>query len=122
MPSAFFPGIAARIELLSKTMPAASHLTVTSIPINDYIEGRPPGEMYAHQRYDEFAPKVYFSSVQSGARNNGGARDAMQLHKYQKGEFGPGPVTAPLLESSLRAAIGRTPPPPRSPRFVAGST
>ena len=55
-----------------------------------YIEGRPPGEMYAHQRYDEFAPKAYFQSVQSGARINGGARDSFQMHGYRTGEFGPG--------------------------------
>ena len=54
------------------------------------IEGRPPGELYAHQRFDEFAPKVYFASVQAGARMNTGARDAFQRHKYQVGEFGPG--------------------------------
>jgi FtsP/CotA-like multicopper oxidase with cupredoxin domain len=55
------------------------------------IEGRPAGELYAHQRYDEFAPKVYFSSVQTGARANTGARDAVQRHGYQVGtEFGPG--------------------------------
>ena len=46
--------------------------------------------MYAHQRYDEFAPKAYFQSVQAGARINGGARDALQMHRYQIGEFGPG--------------------------------
>jgi hypothetical protein len=40
------------------------------------IEGRPAGELYAHQRFDEFAPKAYFSSVQTGARVNNGARDA----------------------------------------------
>ena len=54
------------------------------------IEGRPPGELYAHQRFDEFAPKVYFTSVQTGARINTGARDAWQRHKYASGEFGPG--------------------------------
>ena len=54
------------------------------------IEGRPAGELYAHQRFDEFAPKVYFSSVQTGARVNNGARDAFQKHRYQLGEFGPG--------------------------------
>ena len=54
------------------------------------IEGRPPGELYAHQRYDEFMPKVYFSSVQTGSRVNTGARDAFQRHKYAAGEFGPG--------------------------------
>ncbi len=54
------------------------------------IEGRPTGELYAHQRFDEFAPKVYFSSVQTGSRANTGARDTMQRHKYAAGEFGPG--------------------------------
>ncbi|MEQ1784033.1 MAG: multicopper oxidase domain-containing protein [Hyphomonadaceae bacterium] len=54
------------------------------------IEGRPSGELYAHQRYDEFMPKVYFSAVQTGARLNNGARDGFQRHKYAAGEFGPG--------------------------------
>ncbi len=54
------------------------------------IEGRPPGELYAHQRYEEFVPKQYFTSVQTGARANTGARDSYQLHHYQTGEFGPG--------------------------------
>lgn len=54
------------------------------------IEGRPPGEMYAHQRYDEFTPHVYTQSVQAGARPNNGVRDAMQMHQYSVGEFGPG--------------------------------
>jgi len=54
------------------------------------IEGRPPGEMYAHQRYDEFAPEVYTQTVQAGARPNFGVRDSMQLHHYAVGEFGPG--------------------------------
>jgi FtsP/CotA-like multicopper oxidase with cupredoxin domain len=54
------------------------------------IEGRPPGEMYSHQRWDEFAPKTYFQSVQAGARSNGGVRDKWQMHHYTVGEFGPG--------------------------------
>jgi len=54
------------------------------------IEGRPPGELYSHQRYDEFAPKRYFSSVQAGARMNQGSRNWSQMHTYSKGEFGPG--------------------------------
>ena len=54
------------------------------------IEGRPPGELYSFQRYDEFLPKVYFSSVQTGARVNTGARDKWQRHGYANGEFGPG--------------------------------
>ncbi len=54
------------------------------------IEGRPPGEYFAHQRWDEFRPQVYFQSAQAGARTNGGLRDALQRHGYSSGEFGPG--------------------------------
>ncbi|GAB4509422.1 MAG: hypothetical protein Tsb0020_25970 [Haliangiales bacterium] len=53
-------------------------------------EGRPPGEEWAHQRYTEFAPEVYFTVAQAGARTNLGARDSRQLHGYTAGEFGPG--------------------------------
>lgn len=53
-------------------------------------EGRPPGENWAHQRWDEFYPKVYFQTAQAGARVNGGLRDPMQSHGYAKGEFAPG--------------------------------
>ncbi len=55
-----------------------------------YIEGRPPGELYSHQRWAEFAPKIYFTSVQAGAHTNTGVRDDLQMHHYQSGEFGPG--------------------------------
>ena len=51
-------------------------------------EGRPPGLGWSHQRWDEFTPKVYFQTAQSGARMNGGLRDKKQRHKYKKGEFG----------------------------------
>ncbi len=53
-------------------------------------EGRPPGEDWAHQRYSEFAPQVYFQVVTMGARNNLGVRDNRQLHNYAVGEFAPG--------------------------------
>jgi manganese oxidase len=59
-------------------------------PVTGAIEGRPPGEDFAHQRWGEFAPEVYFQSAQAGSRPNGGLRDAAQLHRYQAGEFGPG--------------------------------
>jgi len=59
--------------------------TVTGV-----IEGRPPGENFAHQRYDEFPPQVYFQTAQAGARSNGGIRDRLQLHRYSVGEFAPG--------------------------------
>ncbi len=53
-------------------------------------EGRPPGEHWGHQRYEEFFPKVYFSTVQTGARDNTGFRDDLQFHRYQNGEFAAG--------------------------------
>ena len=55
------------------------------------IEGRPPGENFAHQRDAEFYPAVYFQSATSGARKNRGLRDSGQMHRYAAGtEFGPG--------------------------------
>ena len=53
-------------------------------------EGRPPGEGWAHQRWDEFPPQVWFKTAVTGARRNGGVRDSQQRHGYQLGEFGPG--------------------------------
>ncbi|MEJ8835805.1 cytochrome c peroxidase [Ramlibacter sp. AN1133] len=53
-------------------------------------EGRPPGEGWAHQRWNEFYPQNFFKTVQAGARVNGGVRDSKQLHQYKYGEFGPG--------------------------------
>jgi manganese oxidase len=53
-------------------------------------EGRPPGKGWAHQRWNEFYPQVFYNTVQAGARVNGGARDGRQLHGYAVGEFGPG--------------------------------
>ncbi len=53
-------------------------------------DARPPGEWFAHQRWDEFPAKAYFQSAQAGARVNGGMRDKFQLHQYKVGEFGPG--------------------------------
>ncbi len=53
-------------------------------------EGRPPGKGWAHQRWNEFHPEVFFTTVQAGARENGGARDDRQLHTYTQGEFAMG--------------------------------
>ncbi|MFC7536507.1 multicopper oxidase family protein [Sphingomonas sp. GCM10030256] len=55
------------------------------------IEGRPPGRFFAHQRFQEFFPAVYFQSATAGARTNTGLRDSQQMHRYAAGtEFGPG--------------------------------
>ena len=53
-------------------------------------EGRPPGEGWAHQRFAEFPPQVWFASCVAGARTNTGLRNARQLHGYAVGEFAPG--------------------------------
>ncbi|HET8747655.1 MAG TPA: multicopper oxidase domain-containing protein, partial [Ramlibacter sp.] len=57
---------------------------------NPPAEGRPPGEGWAHQRWNEFYPQSFFKTVQTGSRVNGGLRDSKQLHQYKFGEFGPG--------------------------------
>jgi manganese oxidase len=53
-------------------------------------EGRPPGEGWAHQRWNEFYPQSFFKTVQAPSRANTGLRDSKQLHGYKVGEFGPG--------------------------------
>jgi FtsP/CotA-like multicopper oxidase with cupredoxin domain len=57
---------------------------------NSPAEGRPPGEGWSHQRWNEFYPQVYFKTAQAGARVNNGFRNTKQMHGYAKGEFGPG--------------------------------
>ncbi len=52
-------------------------------------EGRPPGEGWAHQRWNEFFPQTYVKTAQMCARTNRGLRDSMQLHGYAAGEWGP---------------------------------
>ncbi|MGE0743310.1 MAG: multicopper oxidase domain-containing protein [Hyphomonadaceae bacterium] len=53
------------------------------------MEGRPPGEWFAHQRWEEFPARVYFQTAQAGARVNTGLRDQWQRHRFSVGEFGP---------------------------------
>ena len=48
-------------------------------------EGRPPGKGWAHQRWNEFYPEVFFKTAQTGARTNGGLRDSSQRHGYRHG-------------------------------------
>ncbi|MGR8931788.1 MAG: multicopper oxidase domain-containing protein [Gammaproteobacteria bacterium] len=57
-------------------------------------DGRPTGEYFAHQRWDEFYTNkdrlAFFQTAMTGSRTNGGLRDKRQLHNYDKGEFAPG--------------------------------
>ncbi|WP_346727603.1 multicopper oxidase domain-containing protein [Zestomonas insulae] len=59
-------------------------------PVGSPAEGRPPGKGWSHQRWNEFYPQAAYTTLQGGARVNGGARDSLQLHGYRLGEFGPG--------------------------------
>jgi hypothetical protein len=78
-------------------------------------EGRPPGEGWSHQRWNEFYPEAYVKTAQAGSRRNHGLRDALQRHAYTLGEFGPGGLYhtvytadvagAPTLEGST-AGLG----------------
>ena len=68
------------------------------------MEGRPPGDYFAHQRYSEFKPEAYVQTVTAGARTNTGLRDSEQRHRFAAGtEFGPGglyynPLTGPTTK------------------------
>ena len=58
--------------------------------ITGVMEGRPPGVDFAHQRWAEFTPSVYFQTGLAPSRPNGGIRDSLQRHHYAVGEFGVG--------------------------------
>ncbi len=75
---------------------------------NPPAEGRPPGEGWAHQRWNEFFPQAYFKTAQTGARVNGGLRDGKQLHHYSVGEFGPGGLYYNTADNNNPAFNGTT--------------
>ena len=51
--------------------------------VNMPAEGRPSGQGWAHQRYDEFQPVEAYATMQTGARTNTGFRDGVQHHGYE---------------------------------------
>jgi manganese oxidase len=67
-------------------------------------EGRPPGEGFSHQRWNEFYPQSFFKTAMAGARTNGGFRDSKQRHGYQLGEFGPGGLYHEVYTSTVPGA------------------
>jgi FtsP/CotA-like multicopper oxidase with cupredoxin domain len=67
-------------------------------------EGRPPGRGWAHQRWNEFFPQVYFQTAQAGSRLNGGFRDSRQMHGYSAGEFAPGGLYHRVYGASVPGA------------------
>ena len=67
-----------------------SYLGKTDCSHGGPIEGRPPGEGWAHQRWQEFYPEVSYKTAITGARVNHGFRNKRQMHGYNVGEFAPG--------------------------------
>jgi len=67
-------------------------------------EGRPPGEGWAHQRWNEFLPQVFFKTAQAGSRTSGGLRNSSQMHGYRVGEFAPGGLYHTVFTSSVPGA------------------
>jgi hypothetical protein len=53
-------------------------------------EGRPPGEDWAHQRWEDHFPQVFFKTTVAPGQMNLGFRNARQRHGYSVGEFAPG--------------------------------
>ena len=79
------------------------------IPSGGAIEGRPPGESFAHQRYDEFPPVVYAQSMMGAARAGTGRLDDAQSHGYAVGEFAPAALGQPEgLYHNTTGAFGGT--------------
>ena len=63
---------------------------VSTSEYSTFADGRPPGPQFAHQRWEEFYPRVYSQTAQAGVRTNNGFRDDTQHHRYKAGEWGPG--------------------------------
>ncbi len=64
-------------------------------------DGRPPGRGWAHQRWNEFYPQVYYKTALAGARMSHGLRDSRQMHGYSLGEWGPGGLYHNLYQADV---------------------
>lgn len=85
-----YPGATAQAHTATPNPWASTISQCIGRPMTGHAEGRPPGVHFSHQRWGEFTPTAYFKTAQAGARTNSGARDALQMHRYSVGEFGPG--------------------------------
>ncbi len=92
-----FPTRATNEELSNPWQSLIETMTGPLVPLpgntmSSYCDGRPPGEEYAHQRWQEFFPQVYMESAQAGSRTNLGLRDSLQMHGFSDetewGDFG----------------------------------
>src|SRR6476660_4379972 len=72
------------------------------------MEGRPPGQDWAHQRFDEFAPQVLIEATQEGAKIN--TRNGQSIHpKFHPNLPDQGPLAMWTFNGTIppKLAIGR---------------
>ncbi|MCU1219867.1 MAG: hypothetical protein JWN42_1064, partial [Candidatus Angelobacter sp.] len=71
-------------------------------------EGRPPGQDWAHQRFNEFAPQVYIEATQEGAKVN--TKNGQSIHpKFHPNLPDQGPLAMWTFNGTIppKLAIGR---------------
>ena len=83
------------VETVDESIPNPWQAQIQKCPTLEGVtksvaEGRPPGPDFKHQRWGDFPTKRYFQSAITGARTNGGLRNAAQMHGYAHGEYAPG--------------------------------
>src|SRR5882724_55398 len=72
------------------------------------MEGRPPGQDWAHQRFDEFAPQVLIEATQEGAKVN--TKNGQSIHpKFHPNLPDQGPLAMWTFNGTIppKLAIGR---------------
>jgi FtsP/CotA-like multicopper oxidase with cupredoxin domain len=72
------------------------------------MEGRPPGQDWAHQRFDEFAPQVLIEATQEGAKIN--TKNGQSIHpKFHPNLPDQGPLAMWTFNGTIppKLAIGR---------------
>src|SRR5712672_557402 len=71
-------------------------------------EGRPPGQDWAHQRFNEFAPQIYIEATQEGAKVN--TKNGQNIHpKFHPNLPDQGPLAMWTFNGTIppKLAIGR---------------
>jgi manganese oxidase len=71
-------------------------------------EGRPPGQDWAHQRFNEFAPQIYIEATQEGAKIN--TKNGQSIHpKFHPNLPDQGPLAMWTFNGTIppKLAIGR---------------
>jgi FtsP/CotA-like multicopper oxidase with cupredoxin domain len=71
-------------------------------------EGRPPGQDWAHQRFNEFAPQIYIEATQEGAKVN--TKNGQSIHpKFHPNLPDQGPLAMWTFNGTIppKLAIGR---------------